>query len=190
MEQTERITRIIRQLLDFARPRPVEKARIDLRAVATQTIALLRPMADKQRIALGLVGSDEPAMAVVDPGQMQQVITNLIVNAIQASGNGGKVNLGFRREVTTPPLKHGGTKGSFVCLYVEDNGHGMDEETQARIFDPFFTTKDVGAGTGLGLSIAYGMVRDHGGWIDVKSKPGAGTTISIHLPVERKQVTK
>ena len=190
MEQTERITRIIRQLLDFARPRPVEKARIDLRAVADQTMALLRPMADKQRIALGLVGPEEPALAVVDPGQMQQVITNLIVNAIQASGNGGKVNLGFRREVTTPPLKHGGTQGSFLCLYVEDNGHGMDDETQARIFDPFFTTKDVGAGTGLGLSIAYGMVRDHGGWIDVKSKPGAGTTISIHLPVEGKQVTK
>jgi two-component system NtrC family sensor kinase len=184
MEQTERITRIIRQLLDFARPRPVEKARADLRGLATQTVALLRPMADKQRVSLTLIGPDQPAMAVVDAGQMQQVITNLIVNAIQASGNGGVVNLGFRREVTTPPLKHGGTRGTFLCLYVQDEGHGMDAETQARIFDPFFTTKDVGAGTGLGLSIAYGMVRDHGGWIDVESQPGHGTTVSIHLPID------
>jgi len=184
MEQTERITRIIRQLLDFARPRPVEKARADLRGLTTQTVALLRPMADKQRVSLTLLGPDQPAMAVVDSGQMQQVVTNLIVNAIQASGNGGTVNLGFRREVTTPPLKHGGSQGTFLCLYVQDQGHGMDAETQARIFDPFFTTKEVGAGTGLGLSIAYGMVRDHGGWIDVESEPGRGTTVSIHLPIE------
>jgi two-component system NtrC family sensor kinase len=189
MEQTERITRIIRQLLDFARPRPVEKARADLRALASQTTALLRPMADKQRVSLTLVGPDEPALVVMDTGQMQQVITNLIVNAIQASGNGGAVNLGFRREVTTPPLKHGGNQGPYLCLYVEDHGHGMDPETQARIFDPFFTTKEVGAGTGLGLSIAYGMVREHGGWIDVKSQPGEGTTVSIHLPLETKVKT-
>jgi signal transduction histidine kinase len=141
-------------------------------------------MADKQRVSLTLVGPDQPAMAVVDAGQMQQVITNLIVNAIQASGNGGVVNLGFRREVTTPPLKHGGSQGTFLCLYVQDEGHGMDAETQARIFDPFFTTKDVGAGTGLGLSIAYGMVRDHGGWIDVESQPGRGTTVYIHMPID------
>ena len=184
MEQTERITRIIRQLLDFARPRPVEKARADLRALAGQTTALLRPMADKQRINLALVDPEVPALAVADPGQMQQVITNLIVNAIHASGNGAVVNVGFRREMTTPPLKHGGPYGQYLCLYVEDQGHGMDPETQARIFDPFFTTKDVGAGTGLGLSIAYGIVRDHGGWIDVKSAPGEGSTISIHLPLE------
>jgi two-component system NtrC family sensor kinase len=189
MEQTERITRIIRQLLDFARPRPVEKARIDLRALAAQTRTLLRPMADKERISLSLVGPDEPAMAVADPGQMQQVITNLIVNAIHASGNGAVVSVGFKREMTTPPLKHGGPHGPYLCLYVEDQGHGMDAETQARIFDPFFTTKDVGAGTGLGLSIAYGIVRDHGGWIDVKSSPGQGSTISIHLPLEGSQAT-
>jgi len=189
IEQTERITRIIRQLLDFARPRPVEKARIDLRALAGQTTQLLRPMADKERISLALIGPEEPAMAVADPGHMQQVITNLIINAIHASGNGTAVRVGFRRELATPPLKHGGSRGPYLCLYVQDQGHGMDAETQARIFDPFFTTKDVGAGTGLGLSIAYGIVRDHGGWIDVESAPGQGSTISIHLPLEASQAT-
>ena len=187
MEQTERMTRIIRQLLDFARPRPVEKARTDLHAIATQTAALLRPMAEKEGVQIVLGGPDEPAVAVADGGQMQQVITNLVVNSIHASGNGGTVTVGFRPEVITPPFSHGGARGKYLCMYVEDTGHGMDSETQARIFDPFFTTKDVGSGTGLGLSIVYGIVRDHRGWIDVKSAVGQGTTISIHLPIEAEE---
>jgi signal transduction histidine kinase len=190
MEQSERITRIIRQLLDFARPRPVEKVRSDLHALASQTVSLLRPMAEKQRVQITLVAPERPAMAVVDPGQMQQVITNLVVNSIQASGNGGMVTIGFRRDVTTPappsspPAASPAPRPPSLSLYVGDNGHGMDAETRARIFDPFFTTKEVGTGTGLGLSIAYGIVRDHGGWIDVDSEPGRGSTISIHLPVD------
>jgi two-component system NtrC family sensor kinase len=183
MEQTERMTQTIRQLLDFARPRPLEKLRTDLRAVAAQTVTLLRPMAEKQGVQLSLLGPEEPAMAVADPGQMQQVLTNLVVNALHACGNGGTVKLGFRRAMSSPANAPDRTPRPSLCLYVEDTGHGMDAETQSRMFDPFFTTKDVGAGTGLGLSIAYGMVRDHGGWIDVKSAPGQGTTISIHLPL-------
>jgi two-component system NtrC family sensor kinase len=184
IQQTERMTQIIRQLLDFARPRPVEKTQTDLHAIATQTARLLRPMADKAGVQIMVEGPDEPAQAVADPGQMQQVLTNLVVNSLHASGNGGTVRLGCRREMLTPPANPGGPNGPFLRVYVADTGHGMDAETQARMFDPFFTTKDVGTGTGLGLSIAYGIVRDHGGWIDVKSAPGAGTTISIHLPLE------
>jgi signal transduction histidine kinase len=187
VEQADRITKIIRQLLDFARPRPVEKARTDLRGLAEQTVTLLRPMAEKAGVKMTLVDPAIPAVTVADPGHLQQVITNLIVNSIHASGNGGVVRIGFRREVTSPPLTHGGARGPYLCVYVEDTGHGMDPETQARIFDPFFTTKDVGAGTGLGLSIAYGIVRDHGGWIDVKSAPGEGSTISIHLPLDAQE---
>jgi two-component system NtrC family sensor kinase len=187
IQQTERITRIIRQLLDFARPRPIEKATTDLCSIAEQTITLLRPMADKARVQLALEGPETTALAVADVGQMQQVITNLVVNAIHACGNGGLVRVGFKREVITPPLQHGGPRGAYQCLIVSDDGHGMDAETQARIFDPFFTTKEVGAGTGLGLSIAYGIVRDHGGWIDVQSAPGEGTRISIYLPLTETQ---
>jgi two-component system NtrC family sensor kinase len=180
MAQTERMTQIIRQLLDFARPRPVEKARIDLQGIALQTVELLRPMAEREGVRLALDEAGEAAQAVVDPGQIQQVFTNLVVNSIHASGTAGLVTLGVRREL----IADGGERpaGRFACVYVADRGHGMDAETQAHMFDPFFTTKDVGAGTGLGLSIAYGIVRDHGGWIDVKSAPGEGTTVSIFLP--------
>jgi signal transduction histidine kinase len=181
MEQSERITRIIRQLLDFARPRPVEKVRTDLHALAAQTVSLLRPMAEKQRVQLALLEPETPALVVADPGQVQQVITNLVVNSIQASENGGMVTVGFKRESAAEGS--GEERPPSLCLYVRDTGQGMDPETRARIFDPFFTTKEVGAGTGLGLSIAYGIVRDHRGWIDVESAPGRGTTISIHLPL-------
>jgi two-component system NtrC family sensor kinase len=182
MEQAERITKIIRQLLDFARPRPVEKGPTDLATIAAQTAILLRPMADKAGLRIILDPPAHPTTTVADAGQMQQVLTNLVVNSIQASGNGGVVRVGFRREMIATPPSQGSPPGPYLCVYVEDTGHGMDADTQARIFDPFFTTKDVGAGTGLGLSIAYGIVRDHGGWIDVKSAPGVGTTLSIHLP--------
>jgi signal transduction histidine kinase len=184
MAQTERMAQIIRQLLDFARPRPVEKARIDLMSIAEQTADLLRPMADREGVRIALATPQRPALVVADPVQLQQVLTNLVVNSIHASGTGGVVTIGCRHEVVTPPPNHGGASGPYLCAYVDDTGHGMNAETQAHIFDPFFTTKDVGAGTGLGLSIAYGIVRDHGGWIDVKSAPGQGTTISIHLPLE------
>jgi signal transduction histidine kinase len=125
--------------------------------------------------------------AVADTGQIQQVIINLVVNAIQATDNGGTVTITLRDQTVTRSHPHGtGRPQRTLCLSVRDTGRGMDPETQTRIFDPFFTTKDVGEGTGLGLSIAFGIVRDHGGWIDVQSQVGQGTTMSVHLPLEEK----
>jgi two-component system NtrC family sensor kinase len=183
VEQTERMTQIIRQLLDFARPRPIEKVRVDLRSTAVETAALLRPMADKRGVQILLADDEGPGQAVADTGQIQQVLINLLVNAIQATQRGGTVTIALRDERAAPP--HGDPRPRpTLCLSVRDTGQGMDAETRARIFDPFFTTKDVGEGTGLGLSIAYGIVRDHGGWIDVDSEVGRGTCMSIHLPQE------
>jgi signal transduction histidine kinase len=192
VEQTERMTQTIRQLLDFARPRPVEKTDADLRVVASTTVSLLRPMAEKRGVQLFLAEDDTPGRAVADPAQIQQVITNLVVNAIDATGKGGTVTIGFHSSLLTPPGRQGQSPGPpapYLCVKVTDTGQGMDPETQARIFDPFFTTKDVGAGTGLGLSIAYGIVHDHGGWIEVKSQPGRGTTMTIYLPRGAQEVT-
>jgi signal transduction histidine kinase len=183
VQQTERITQIIRQLLDFARPRPLEVLPTDLRGVATQIAALLRPMAEKAGVQIALANPDVSAVTVADAGQMQQVVTNLVVNAIQACGNGATVTIGFGREIATPPGNVGGPAGSYLRLTVEDEGHGMEPDVRARIFDPFFTTKGVGEGTGLGLSIAYGMVRDHHGWIAVDSAPRRGTIVSVYLPL-------
>jgi two-component system NtrC family sensor kinase len=180
-EQTERMIRIIRQVLDFARPRKVEKIAADLRGLADETAGLLRPMADKRGVQLLVSEGATTGVAVADVGQIRQAVTNLVVNAIHATGNGGTVTIGLSDEMATPPnAVHKAER--YLCVSVRDTGQGMDLETQARIFDPFFTTKDVGEGTGLGLSIAYGIVRDHGGWIAVDSRPGRGTTMSIYLP--------
>src|SRR5207248_5939409 len=173
---------IIRQLLDFARPRPVEKVRSDLRTVAVETAGLLRPMAEKRGVQLLVADSDADGEAVADTGQIQQVITNLVVNAIHATGNGGAVTIGLTDEMMAPPHARERRPRPHLGLWVRDTGQGMDLATQAGIFDPFLTTKDAGEGTGLGLSIAYGIVRDHGGWIGVESQPGQGTTMTIYLP--------
>jgi signal transduction histidine kinase len=106
----------------------------------------------------------------MDDGQLQQVITNLFLNAVQAMPGGGEVQVALEEA------------GDAVRLTVADQGQGIAAEALPRIFDPFFTTKGVGEGTGLGLSVAYGIVKEHGGWIDVESLPGRGTRFFVHLP--------
>ncbi|MFH2002298.1 MAG: ATP-binding protein, partial [Planctomycetota bacterium] len=142
-----------------------------------------------QNITLNLSGEKDPAFVKVDGGQIQQVLTNLIVNAMQAMPRGGDVEVGIQRNQAAPPSVHGDSKGDYLCIYVRDQGEGIPEESIHHIFDPFFTTKEVGQGTGLGLSIAYGIVRENGGWIDVKSEPGKGSLFSVFLPQENKKCT-
>ncbi len=181
-EQSERMTRLIEELLGFARPRPPERRTVALDHVIRHTVDLLAPMASKTGVAVE--ASELAAIRTeADAGQLQQVLTNLIVNALQATPEGGRVSVGAELARTTPPPDRGGAPASlWVRLWVRDTGAGMDESTARRIFEPFFTTKDVGRGTGLGLSISYGIVREHGGWIDVQTAPGRGSTFSVWLP--------
>jgi signal transduction histidine kinase len=180
---TERMTRTIRQLMQFARRGQVEKTRRDLRDLARETLELLRPLADKRRVTLDLVASDLDATVSVDGAQIQQVITNLTMNAIQANPDGGTVELSLSRERARPPVEPGGSEMSALCLRVRDTGAGIAPEHLQHVFEPFFTTKDVGEGTGLGLAVAYGIIREHGGWIGVESQVGRGTTFSVFLPL-------
>jgi signal transduction histidine kinase len=181
-EQSQQMTRIIRQLLDFARPRSPQKTRVDLWQVVRQTIALLHPLAEKRRVEFVLLDSAGPALADVDAQMLQQVLSNLAVNGIQAMPQGGRLTFAVERRRLQPPLDHGGPEGDYIAVRVEDEGVGMDDETQRHLFEPFFTTKGVGEGTGLGLSVSRGIVREHGGWIEVQSAPGEGTSFSIYLP--------
>jgi signal transduction histidine kinase len=144
---------------------------------------MLEPLRHKRDVTVS-VESDGDSAARIESDQMQQVLTNIFVNAIQAMCDGGSLSVRICRDRVAVQGK-GQDTAEYLCVRVEDTGTGMDENTKSRIFEPFFTTKDVGDGTGLGLSVAFGIVEDHGGWIDVESEPGRGSVFSIYLPPEK-----
>lgn len=183
IEQTDRIASIIRQLLDFARRRSAQKSRTDLFAIARQSLVLLGPFADKRAVSIDLVAGTEAVEADVDADQIQQTVTNLVVNGIQAMKKGGRLRVSVRTERVTPPSDRGGPENTFACIEVKDEGEGMSPDVAAHVFEPFFTTKDVGEGTGLGLSVAYGIVHEHAGFITVHSEPGQGSRFCVYLPL-------
>ena len=180
-EQAARITAIIRQLLDFSRRRGPSLGPADLRPIVARTVELLATLARKRGVTLAIESGDEPLAAQVDPGQIQQVLTNLVVNGLHAMGEGGCLTIWLERRRAAPPPDVEGAPGEYAAITVEDQGGGIVPEHLPRIFEPFFTTKDVGEGTGLGLSVAYGIVREHGGWIDVQSRPGQGSRFTVFL---------
>jgi signal transduction histidine kinase len=194
-DQVDRISKIIRQLLDFARSRgrhvsppaePLALEYADLAPLAGTAVALVRPLADRAKVRVVVEGGPG-VFARVDGGLIQQVILNLVMNALQASQAGSLVMITVARARETPPAEAGAAPGEgeseFAQIVVEDQGSGIPPEILPRIFEPFFTTKDVGQGTGLGLAVSYGIVREHGGWIGVDSEVGRGTRFTVHLPV-------
>ena len=184
-EQTERMSGIIRQVLDFARRRPSEKETTDLKALIERTRLLLEPLATKSSALIETAPESEAAEAWINAGQVEQVVTNLVVNAVQAMPKGDKVTIGVRKTHARPPADLGEGVGTFVELWVADQGVGIAARDLPRIFEPFYTTKDVGVGTGLGLSVAYSIVRENDGWFDVKSEPDKGSRFSVFLPAEK-----
>ncbi|MDI1480701.1 HAMP domain-containing sensor histidine kinase [Polyangium sp. y55x31] len=181
-EQTDRIIRIVRQLLDFARRRGAEKSRTDLRGVTRRTLSLLGPLADKRNVSIEIAAGEAPIEADVDAAQIQQALTNLVVNGIQAMKAGGKLCVEVHEERAAPPHDIGGDEAMYACIEVRDEGEGMPSDVVAHIFEPFYTTKDVGEGTGLGLSVSYGIVREHEGFIRVDSEVGKGSRFRVYLP--------
>jgi signal transduction histidine kinase len=184
VEQSRRMSAIIRQLLDFARRRGVRKAAYDLRQLVAQTVSMLQNLAGKRGVAL-VVEPDPataPAFAQVDASQMQQVLTNVVVNAIQSMPTGGTVTLSLRPSSAQAPQGEECAAGERWEIAVKDEGEGIGPEVLPRVFEPFFTTKAVGEATGLGLSVAYGIVQEHGGFITAESEPGKGSRFAIHLP--------
>jgi two-component system NtrC family sensor kinase len=176
IEQTERIASTIRQVLDLARIEPPKRATVDLRLLLDSTRELLAPMALKRSIEIVTLGP-ERAPAPIDSGQIRQVLMNLVMNSIHAMNRPGKIWLRL-----APDDRPSGVSGGAWVIEVEDQGAGIPPENLGKIFEPFFTTKPVGEGTGLGLSIVAGIVREHGGSIEVASVPGQGSTFRVRLP--------
>lgn len=183
VEQAERMATIIRQLLDFSRRREPRLVAGDVARIAERTVEMLATIARKSRVALAVEADASPTLVVVDHAQIQQVLTNLIVNAIQASPQGAQVLIRIGRERVRPPGERGIGEAEYAFVRVVDRGHGIVPANLPHVFDPFFTTKQVGEGTGLGLAVSYGIVRDHDGWIVARSEPGEGSEFTVFLPL-------
>jgi signal transduction histidine kinase len=176
LDQAHRMAALIRQLLDFSRRQGPRFGLASLRAIAARTVDILGAFARKRGVTLELQASDAPLLIPVDEHQIQQALTNLIMNAVQATPSGERVTVNLAAA--------DGPDGSrWVHVEVEDHGAGIPAEDLSRIFEPFFTTKSVGEGTGLGLSVAYGIVHEHGGRIEVSSSVGRGSRFAIVLPL-------
>ncbi len=178
--QARRCKQIVQNLLRFSRSsRTMEFVPVDLNKVIEETVTFMEHQLHMNQIELKL--ELEPALPLVqgNAGQLQQVFTNLIINAMHASSPGASITLVSRY---SPAV---GEFGGAVELLFIDGGHGIPQENIKKIFEPFFTTKEIGKGTGLGLSVSYGIVKEHGGEITVASTVGKGTTFIVVLPVQK-----
>lgn len=170
--QVERITKVMNQLLTFARRRPSERRAVDLGEIVDDSLEMFEERIVHSRITVEKTIESSLPPVLADRDQLIQVLINLVMNSLHAMPEGGRLGLSVDRE-----YRH-------VRLGVSDTGHGMPEEIRSKIFAPFFTTKDFGKGTGLGLTVVKGIIEEHGGTISVESVVDKGTTFWIRLPLE------
>ncbi|MBA5876148.1 MAG: PAS domain S-box protein [Nitrospira sp. CR1.2] len=175
ISQVERITRVMNQLLAFARRRPVDHRALDLRQVIKDNLEIFQERLSHSNVTVDTSFAEGCPLVRADADQMSQVLINLIMNAIHAMPDGGVL------KVALAPA----TDRGMVMLVIGDTGHGMSKDVMTKIFDPFYTTKEFGKGTGLGLTVVKGIIEEHAGTIQVESQPGDGTVFTICLPRDK-----
>ncbi len=180
----ERASNLTRQLLAFSRKQMLDPQVVDLNALIGELLKMLRALISED-VELTFVPGPDLGLVKVDPGQFEQVVINLAVNARDAMPQGGRLTIethNVARDVNDGPTEGELRPGRYVQVAVSDTGHGMDAATKINIFEPFFTTKERGKGTGLGLAMVYGFLKQSGGHVEVDSEPGRGTTFRLYLP--------
>ncbi|MDR2550145.1 MAG: PAS domain S-box protein [Desulfobulbus sp.] len=183
-QAAERSADLTRQLLAFARKQPVAPEELELNATVAQMLTMLQRLVGED-VDLAWLPSQNAGRVRIDPSQLDQILVNLLVNAKDAVGENGKITIETAAEALDARYcaEHvDGVPGDYVRLAVSDNGCGMSGETLTRLFEPFYTTKELGKGTGLGLATVYGIVKQNGGFVNVYSEPGQGSTFKIYLP--------
>lgn len=176
VKETSRCKDIVKGLLEFARPKDPEMLLTDINEIVDRSLSIMEGQALFQNIKIKKSYSSEVPKIVADSAQLQQVFTNIILNAAEAMEGNGTLTLSTSLD----------GKGKFINIQFTDTGHGIKEEDRKRLFEPFFTTKEVGKGTGLGLAISYSIIQKHQGTIDVASQMGKGSTFTVKLPIKRK----
>jgi signal transduction histidine kinase len=182
-DQIERISRIVRGVLDFARARELRIAPTDLGHTIGAVVELVAEPFEARGITIETVLHADLPLVAADPDQLQQVFLNLALNAAEAMPAGGHLRIVAVLGDRARP-EPGAVPSRCVTVTFEDTGVGISPAHLGRVFEPFFTTKEVGGGTGLGLAISYGIVREHGGWLDVASAIDRGTSMTVCLPLE------
>jgi len=184
IRETKRSAAIIRRLLDFAREKAPEKKFTDLNRLIEDTVRIVESPAQLADIGIELDLDRTLAPVWVDANMIEQVVMNMLVNAQQAIERQGRITVRTRRAPRPMSPEPGAAPVPMVEISISDTGCGIAESDLPRIFDPFFSSKEVGKGTGLGLSVSHGIVRAHGGLIEVQSRPGEGSTFRVFLPLE------
>lgn len=181
---SDRAANLSRQLLLFSRRENIDLKPVDLNRVISDLLKMLgRLIGEQYEINIEL--ADDLRTVNADTSHLEQVLMNLAVNARDAMPDGGVINIKTENVVIEPGFvkaKQGKMQSEFVEMAISDSGVGMDDDIMSHVFEPFFSTKEAGKGTGLGLSVVYGIITQHGGWIDVESNPGKGTIFKIYFP--------
>jgi two-component system NtrC family sensor kinase len=178
ISETKRVSEVVGGLLDFARERPSKKELLDVSQIVGRTMRLVRSQRQIEQVMVKEDLAENLPAVTGDANQLEQVLLNLSLNALEAMPNGGRLSIQTLAE------------GDKVIIKVVDTGCGIKQEHLDEVFEPFFSTKPVGTGTGLGLSVSYGIIEQHGGTLEAESQEGQGTTMTITLPAAESESTE